>query len=93
MPHRRRQGTNLSPEPSGLWLAKSGTANNRSERLTSLESKPNRTARAGSVFEIFELDSTHKDGVWVKAYIPHTQNTMYLKISGDELAHRFELVR
>jgi len=23
--HRRRQGTNHSPEPSGLWLAKSGT--------------------------------------------------------------------
>ena len=46
---------------------------------------------AGSLLEIFELNKVGE--VWVKASLPHTHNTMYLKISGEELALRFLLVQ
>jgi hypothetical protein len=45
----------------------------------------------GSVLEIFELSAT-PGSAWVKAYIPNTLNTMFLKISGEELANNFQLV-
>jgi len=44
-----------------------------------------------SVLEIFELNPI--PGLqWVKAYLPNTHNTMYLKISGEELSWNFNLV-
>jgi hypothetical protein len=45
--------------------------------------------QAGSVLEIFEVNKSVP--VWVKAYLPHTHDTMYLKISGEELAGNFHL--
>lgn len=48
------------------------------------------TLQPGTVLDVFEVC---KEGpFWVKAYIPYTHNTMYLKISGDELSSNFYLV-
>ena len=47
--------------------------------------------QTGSVLEIFELNKA--EPVWVKAYLPHTHDTMFLKISGEELGLNFLLVQ
>lgn len=44
----------------------------------------------GSVLKIFEINIVFP--VWVKAYIPHSHDTAFLKISGEELAGNFLLV-
>jgi hypothetical protein len=45
------------------------------------------TLHIGVILEVFEV---HKEGpFWVKAYIPHSHNTMYLKITGEELSSNF----
>jgi GH24 family phage-related lysozyme (muramidase) len=46
---------------------------------------------AHGVLKIFELDRT-PGSPWVKAYLPNTHDTMFLKISGEELAMNFHLV-
>jgi hypothetical protein len=46
---------------------------------------------AGSVLEIFDVNKAFP--VWVKAYLPHTHNTAFLKISGEELSLNFLLVQ
>lgn len=44
----------------------------------------------GSTLELFELSA--KPGLaWVKAYLPSTHDTMFLKVSGEELALNFLL--
>ena len=40
--------------------------------------------------EVFEVSK--EAPFWVKAYIPHTHNSMYLKIAGEELSANFYLV-
>jgi hypothetical protein len=45
---------------------------------------------ANSVLEIFEVNKS-MGSAWVKAYIPYTHNSMYLKIAGDELPMNFYL--
>ena len=45
----------------------------------------------GSVFEIFEVNTMVPP--WVKAYIPDTHNTQFLKIAGGELSTKFLLCR
>lgn len=48
------------------------------------------TLQPGVVLEVFEIS---KGGpFWVKKYLPHTHNTMYLKIAGAELSSNFYLV-
>ena len=46
---------------------------------------------AHAVLKIFELNRT-PGSPWVKAYLPNTHDTMFLKISGEELAMNFHLV-
>ena len=46
--------------------------------------------RPGDEMEIFELSNT-PGNAWVKAYLPHTHDTAFLKISGEELALNFFL--
>lgn len=46
----------------------------------------------GAVLEIFELNNTAWPP-WVKAWLPNTHNTAYLKIAGEELAGNFLLSR
>lgn len=43
----------------------------------------------GDVLEIFELNTSHP--VWVKAYLPNRHNSMFFKISGEELSPNFFL--
>ena len=45
---------------------------------------------SGAVLEIFEINKVVP--AWVKAYLPHTHNTMFLKIGGEELSWNFLLV-
>jgi len=47
------------------------------------------TLQPGIVLEVFEVNKTGP--FWVKAYMPHTHNTMYLKITGGELSSNFYL--
>jgi hypothetical protein len=48
------------------------------------------TMQPGVVLEVFEVSK--ENPFWVKVYIPFTHNTMYLKITGDELSKNFYLV-
>ena len=48
------------------------------------------TLQPGIVLEVFEVSK--EAPFWVKAYIPHTHNSMYLKIAGEELSANFYLV-
>jgi hypothetical protein len=48
------------------------------------------TIQSGVVLEVFEVSKGSP--LWVKAYIPYTHDTMYLKITGEELSKNFYLV-
>ncbi|WP_157269360.1 hypothetical protein [Azohydromonas aeria] len=45
---------------------------------------------AGAVLRIFEVHAVMP--YWVKAWLPHTHETAWLKIAGEELAMNFDFV-
>lgn len=46
----------------------------------------------GTPLEVFEI-TTSAAQPWVKVHLPHTHNTMYLKIAGEELSWNFLLLQ